>query len=91
MATIPVDMFKIVNGPRAMYCRGVELSLEELVYVPVMFTLTTAASASKFQRELDVRSLTGSGNEYTFTAVFCGKIVSGLYNCRTRKGWFNLD
>ncbi|HEY8992877.1 MAG TPA: hypothetical protein VIM37_03460 [Candidatus Microsaccharimonas sp.] len=91
---LPVDKFEIVNGPGALKCMEIqeELHRHPDVYVEVTFTLKTLASDSSFKRQLKLANLYGvfDGN-FSFTAIFNNRIVSGAYNMQSRTGWFNLD
>lgn len=90
---VPVDEIEIVDGPRLRRSSEIMLKLVHEQYVKQLFTLKTRASDSPFQRELTLASIYDftDGGIFQFTALFCNKIVSGVYNTRTRKGWFNLD
>ena len=65
----------------------------EPTYVEQLFTLTTPASASVFCRNLRLATAfdVQQDGSFTFTAIFSGRIVSGIYSPQTRKGWFDLD
>ena len=93
VAAVPVDMIDIVDGPRFRRMVDVMLRLHHEEYVKQLFTLTTPASDSRFQRDLLLASVYGYDKHgfFQFTAIFCGQIVSGVYNPDTRNGWFNLD
>ena len=93
VAAVPVDMIEIVDGPRFRRMLDAKFRLDREEYVKRLFTLTTPASGSRFQRELLLASIYDYDEHgfYRFTAIFCGKNVSGEYNPRTRTGWFYLD
>ena len=93
LAAVPVDMIEIVDGPRFRRMVDVMLRLHHEEYVKQLFTLTTPASDSRFQMDLLLASVYGYDKHgfFQFTAIFCGQIVSGVYNPDTRNGWFNLD
>jgi hypothetical protein len=79
---VPVDRVEIVSGPK--------WKLDN--YHPWRFKLRTAASAKTFYRTIKLEWLQFSDeNEAQFTAIFCGAVISGAYNMKTRKGWFSLD
>jgi len=94
---VPVDTIEIVNGPgTVLSMQLMELlsgTLNRLEYVIQEFTLKTAASMSTFRRTLKIYTIFNvkSDGTYDFTAIFSGRIVSGSYNPRTRKGYFSLD
>lgn len=100
VAHVPVDKFDIVNGPSPSRCLQLMEELRpmwktdhEPTYVEQLFTLTTPASASAFRRNLRLATVfdVQQDGSFTFTAIFNGRIVSGIYSPHTRKGWFNLD
>lgn len=94
MAHVPVDRFDVVDGPGAIKCMS---ALEQLAkklteYVNLVFTLKTAASTKTFRRTLTVATIFSvENNAFAFTAIFCGRVVSGVYNMKSRTGYFNLD
>ena len=93
---VPVDRFEIVYGPRVDWTKTKESldrsTVENPVYARHVFTLKTAASVEPFKRELSLATIFAfEGVTFHFTAIFCGKVVSGIYNTKTRTGWFNLD
>ena len=103
-AHVPVDRFTISNGPGARACfvlrdklaqmREKEASTHDGVcgYVEMTLQLTTVASEIPFSRKLAIAEFFGvKHDEFQFTAIFSGKVVSGVYNMRTRDGWFSLD
>lgn len=93
VVAVPVDEIEIVDGPRFRRMLDNKFQLDSKEYVKQLFTMKTSASASEFQRELtlaEVYDFTKEG-DFLFTAVFCGKVVSGCYNPRTRTGKFSLD
>lgn len=98
-AHVPVDKFYIVNGPSSARCRQLLEQLRQLAqtsdepYVEQLFTLHTLASSTSFRRRLRLvgaYSLDHDG-AFTFTALFSGSRVSGLYTPGARKGWFSFD
>lgn len=93
---VPVDRFEIVYGPRADWAKTKESldrsTADDPVYARHLFTLKTAASIESFKRALSLATIFAfEGTTFHFTAIFCGKVVSGIYNTKTRTGWFNLD
>ena len=99
MAHVPVDSFDIVNGPSPARCLYISEMVSanrhriEQVYVDQTFTLKTLASNTAFKRKLKVATIfdVQSNGSFTFTAIFNGRVVSGIYNPETKKGFFNLD
>lgn len=97
MAHVPVDRFDIVDGPRhvkwmAMMERLGRSTDQNPVYVHLALTLTTAASNTPFRRGVALATIFDvKGDVFSFTALFSGRVVSGVYNMETRTGWFNLD
>lgn len=99
MAHVPVDSFDIVNGPSSARCLCISemvsanLYRTEPVYIDQTFTLKTLASNTEFKRKLKVATVfdVQPDGSFTFTAIFNGRIVSGVYNPETKKGYFNLD
>ena len=57
VAAVPVDMIEIVDGPRFRRMLDVMFRLDRGEYVKRLFTLTTPASGSRFQRELLLASI----------------------------------
>ena len=99
MAHVPVDSFDIVNGPSSARCLYISemvtanLHRLEQVYVDQTFTLKTLASNTEFKRKLKVATIfdVQPDGSFTFTAIFNGRVVSGVYSPKTKKGYFNLD
>lgn len=94
VVAVPVDKIDIVDGPRFRRMLDNKFRLDSEEYVKQLFTLMTLASASPFQRELSLAAIynyDGERGYFQFTAVFCGKVVSGEYNPRSRTGSFSLD
>ena len=97
MANVPVDRFEIVNGPGMAKCwEARELLLsnsgDPFPYRNLLFTLKTPASDRPFRRTLQIATITGvRDGGFAFTAIFCGEVVSGIYDTLHRTGWFNLD
>ena len=104
---VPVDRVQIVDGPaleRILFAR-LQRELEEarlegffassdgkMRYTRLKFTLRTSASQEPFGRDIPMASI-GEPEDgvVQFTALFCDKVVSGVYDTRTRTGWFSLD
>jgi hypothetical protein len=94
VAHVPVDRFDIVAGPGAVKCMGVQerLYADPQTCVDLIFTLKTAASTDTFRSTLKMaRIFAIEGSTFNFTAIFCGRIVSGVYDMKTRTGYFSLD
>lgn len=99
MACVPVDSFDIVNGPSSARCLYISemvsanLHRTEPVYVNQSFTLKTLASNTEFKRKLKVATIfdVQPDGSFTFTAIFNGRVVSGVYSPKTKKGYFSLD
>jgi hypothetical protein len=94
VAHVPVDHFDIVDGPRSERCMHVMDALNHGVeYVDQLFTLKTLASNSSFQRKLKLASVfcVLEDGSFNFTAVFCNRVISGIYEPKTRTGYFSLD
>lgn len=91
---VPVDEFEIVNGPGAVMFLRIQSDLHRFPdeYPKAVLTLKTPASGRSFKRSIKFASIYHmNGDEISFTALFSGQIVSGIYNVRTRTGWFSLD
>lgn len=98
VAHVPVDNFEIHNGPSQARCLQVmeELSrgtVQEPHYAEQVFTLATLASNSLFRRTLKLAAIFAvkDNGTFNFTAIFCGRVVSGVYDPRVKRGYFNLD
>lgn len=94
VAHVPVDRFDIVDGAGAVRCMAVQerLYANSQTYVDLVFTLKTAASTNTFRRTLKMVTIFAvEGSTFNFTAIFCGRVVSGVYDMKTRTGYFNLD
>ncbi len=93
VAHVPVDRFDIVDGPGAARCMaGQERLYFAQTYVDLVFTLKTAASTDTFRRTLKMTTIfVVQGSTFNFTAIFSGRVVSGVYDMKTRTGYFNLD
>lgn len=92
VAAVPVDTVWIVNGPRFKRMLEAKFRLDHEEYVKKLFTLMTPASDSLFQRELLLASVCDDVHGcFEFTAIFCKKIVSGVYNPHMRNGSFSLE
>ncbi len=95
IAHVPVDHFDIVNGPTSERCLQImeELRNETYGYVEQLFTLKTLASNSLFMRKIKLSTIFSvlDDGSFNFTAIFSNGIVSGVYEPKTRTGWFNLD
>lgn len=102
-AHVPVDRFEIVDGPsrEKWFIRAFILvdamhkdpADPDFPYWQQEFTLLTAASTTRFGRQLKLTAIFNaqSNVDFCFTALFAGRIVFGRYNPTTRKGWFKLD
>ncbi len=99
MAHVPVDTFDIVNGPSQARCLqisemvGANLHHIEQAYVDQIFTLKTLASNTVFKRKLRIATILDVqfDGSFTFTAIFSDRVVSGVYNPKTKQGYFSLD
>lgn len=98
---VPVDRVDIINGPGASKCLEIKAQLDDLryddfgnspVYVEQAFTLHTAASERFFGRKIKLAAIFDvTDHDFEFTAVFCGEVISGVYDFHKKVGWFNLD
>lgn len=89
---VPVDRVNIAQGPGRDHCAHIRrvLAVQPDHTAPVR--LKTPASREEFVRPLKFANIFNvEGDTFEFTAFFSGNLVSGIYNMRTRKGWFNLD
>lgn len=102
VAHVPVDKFEIVNGASAGKCMEVQETLAAVrgyprfadgqVTVDLVFTLKTPASEATFRRTLHMADIFNVKNDaFSFTAIFSGCVVSGVYDMKTKTGWFNRD
>lgn len=93
IAPVPVDRVEIVHGPSVSQCMQALEQQNGGAPVALLFTLMTVASTRAFERRLrGVRIFNVCRNgQFTFTATYSNSVVSGRYNPKTRKGWFNED
>lgn len=98
--SVPVDMFEITNGPSAVKITEAQSYLQmpfdhpqkRSPYFSLDFTLKTGASELTFRRPLLMATIFDvKDGQFSFTAIFGGKVVSGVYNMKLRTGWFNLE
>lgn len=96
-AHIPVDRFDIVNGPGATKWVELQAALvgkagSSHPYVEALLTLKTLASGTSFRRTLKMATIFNvKDGVFEFTAIFNDFGVSGVYNMKSRTGWFSLD
>jgi hypothetical protein len=95
-AHVPVDRIDIVWGPTSRTWSGVMAKLlrrsagDPPQYVELRFALKTAASTVAFSRPLKLATISRQPDgQHSFTAVFSGQVVEGVYDVRTRTGWFS--
>ena len=100
---VPVNTVELVNGPGqnewSDIFEVIDYQLEEADYdwrvitgVEVELAMQTPASGLIFKRKVTIKNgYSFHGDGFYFKGIFCGQLVNGFFNKRSRDGWLNPD